>query len=204
MILPEYYPLARTHGEKMKTQGRYPLFWPEGAIIHYTGSSNIINTFKSAYDDDYCFFVIDRSGVVYQRFRTNEWGFHAGQSKCPLTKREYVHKFYTGIELESYGKLTEDKGIYKTWYGRKVEEKFVRRIAKDDDKAREGAWEKFTKAQESSLIQLLTWLYNSNPEVFRMEQIFAHHEVSPGRKPDVGGCLSMSMKSFRDMLIGSV
>lgn len=203
-MTPEYYPLAKIHGTPMKTQGEYPRQWPEGAVIHYTGSSNIHGTFKSAFDNDFCFYLIDRDGTVYQRFKSNQWGFHAGLSKCPLTKREYVHKFYAGIEVESYGKLTEDKGMYKTWYGRKVEEKFVRRIAKDDDKAREGAWEKFTKAQESSLIQLLTWLYNSNPEVFRMEQVFAHHEVSPGRKIDVGGCLSYPMKSFRNLLSGGV
>lgn len=202
MNLPEFYPLARTHGDRMKTQGQYPLGWPEGAIIHYTGSANLINSFKSAYDNDYCFYLIDRDGVVYQRFRSNEWGFHAGKSTCPVTNREYVHRFYAGIELESYGKLIEEKGIYKTWYGRKVDEKLVRRIVRDDEYARVGAWERFTKEQEASLIQLLIWLYNSNPTVFHMEQVFAHHEVSPGRKTDVGGCLSMSMKSFRDMLLG--
>jgi N-acetyl-anhydromuramyl-L-alanine amidase AmpD len=202
-MLPEYYPLARIHGAPMKTQGVYPHSWPEGAIIHYTGSSSLAATFKSGYDNDYCFYVIDRDGVVYQRFKSCEWGYHAGQSKCPVTKREYVHRFYCGIELESFGKLTEEKEIYKTWYGRKVDQKYVRRIVKDDDPARIGAWEKFTKEQESSLIQLLTWLHNSNPTVFHMEQVFAHHEVSPGRKTDVGGCLSHSMSAFRNLLLGS-
>jgi N-acetyl-anhydromuramyl-L-alanine amidase AmpD len=203
-MIPEYYPMAKTHGDPMKTQGRYAQDWPEGAIIHYTGSSNIHGTFKSAFDNDYCFYLIDKDGSVYQRFKSFEWGFHAGQSTCPLTKRKYVHRFYAGIELESYGKLIEDKGIYKTSFGRKVEDKLVRRIVKDDDRHREGAWEKFTKAQETSLIQLLTWLYNSNPNVFKMDQVFAHHEVSPGRKVDVGGCLSYSMDKFRDLLLGSI
>lgn len=198
-----FYPLARTHGERMKTQGTYPLLWPEGAIIHYTASSSMLATIQTALRHDYCFYLIDRDGVVYQRFNSTNWGYHAGESTCPVTKRRYVHHFYAGIELESFGKLIEEKGIYKTWFGRKVDEKLVRRVLKDDDKAREGAWEKLTKAQEESLIKLLLWLYSFNPKVFKMEQVFAHHEVSPGRKTDVGGSLSYSMNQLRNLLKGS-
>ncbi len=203
-MMPEFFPQARTHGDRMKTQGNYPLLWPEGAVIHYTASSSIHGTFKSAFDNDHCFYLIDRDGSIYQRFKSFEWGYHAGVSTCPLTKRNYVHRFYAGIEVESFGKLTEEKEIYKTWFGRKVEPNKVRRIVKDDDEARLGAWEKFTKEQEASLIRLLSWLHSSNPTVFKMEQVFAHHEVSPRRKVDVGGSLSYSMKAFRNLLLGSI
>jgi len=203
-MTPEFYPLAKTHGLNMKVQGNYPLLWPEGAIIHYTGSSSLAGTFKAAFDNEYCFYLIDRNGDIYQRFKSHEWGFHAGQSICPKTKRNFVHRFYAGIEIESFGKLTEEKEMYKAYFGRKIEKNLVRKVLKDEDESRIGSWEKFTKAQETSLINLLTWLHASNPNVFHMEQVFAHHEVSPKRKIDVGGCLSYSMKSFRDLLIGSV
>jgi hypothetical protein len=60
-----------------------------------------------------------------------------------------------------------------------------------------GIFQKFTPEQETSLIELCTWLckMGCNPDL-----IFGHEECSPGRKNDPGLSLSMSMDDFRVLI----
>ena len=45
------------------------------------------------------------------------------------------------------------------------------------------------------------WLKKNNPEIFNLEYVLGHSEISAGRKQDPGGALSMSMVEFREKLI---
>ncbi|WP_457021162.1 hypothetical protein [Luteimonas sp. A611] len=63
-----------------------------------------------------------------------------------------------------------------------------------------GHYQKYTILQEASLRTLLTWLRSNNPDVFRFDLVLGHDEVSPGRKVDPGGSLSMTMSAFRQSL----
>jgi N-acetyl-anhydromuramyl-L-alanine amidase AmpD len=194
-----YYPNA-IKSEAMKTRGNYSLNYPEGAIIHYTASASAIPTLSWGRQKGFCFFLIDKNGDIYQSFPINEWGDHAGQSKCPKTNREFVHRYYVGIEMVNCGELKLDKGIWRSWFGRIIQEKDVRVILKKVNEVMPGGYEKFTKEQEASLSDLLVWLYLQNPTVFSFDKVFGHNEVSPGRKVDPGGSISMSMSEYRAYL----
>lgn len=170
---------------KLKTNGIYKTDFPEGAIIHYTAgrqNQSGMMAIQHAIDSNFCYFFINESGMVYQQFDLNRWGAHAGLSKCPVTQRSNVSKYYVGIEVACAGLL--NKG--KTWYNLKVPE---HKIRIHDEKE----YEMFTPEQEDSLFDLCVWLClgGSNPDLF-----FGHNEVT-NRKIDPVGSLSMSTEEFR-------
>jgi len=170
---------------RLKTFGNYKLDFPEGAIVHYTAGrqdQSGIMAIQHALENNYCYFFINESGMVYQQFNINRWGSHAGLSKCPVTCRSNVSKYYVGIEIACAGLL--NKG--KTWYNLRVPDHKIRVI---DNKE----YEAFTPEQEESLFDLSMWLClnGANPNLF-----FGHNEVTP-RKIDPAGSLSISMEEFR-------
>lgn len=170
---------------KMKAIGQYKMGHPEGAIIHYTAGrqeQSGESAVQHAIENDYCYFFINSAGMVYQQFDLDMYGQHAGLSKCPVTKRNSVSKYYVGIEIACAGHLENSK----TWYGEKVPIYRIRESSK-------GQFQVYTEEQEKSLLELCTWLCigGSNPEYF-----FGHDEVT-NRKLDPGASLSMSMNDFR-------
>lgn len=221
-----YYPDAiRLPGVRMRVRGAYGRGFPIGAIIHSTdGRPN--NGEKSARDGaaegKYAYFVIGRSGDVYQCFSLEYWGLHAGPTLHPTLGRELSTKL-VGIEVVSAGKLKKiNDNRYRPWYNDKptrstpnpnddftAEE--VRRIDAVGSKRAfgyqtAGHYHKFTEAQEAAIIKLLRWLQQQHPEVFKFENVFGHDECaveddgSYGRKTDPGGALSVPMAEFRKNL----
>lgn len=173
---------------RLKTFGNYKKDFPEGAIIHYTAGrqdQSGIMAIQHAIESNFCYFFINESGMVYQQFDINRWGSHAGLSKCPVTSRSNVSKYYVGIEIACAGLL--NKG--KTWYNLKVPDHKVRTINNQQ-------FESFTPEQEDSLFDLSLWLCDNgaNPDLF-----FGHNEVT-SRKIDPGGSLSIPMGEFRTRL----
>ena len=57
----------------------------------------------------------------------------------------------------------------------------------------EGWYEKFTDDQELSLAKFLAWQMKMG-----VEYIVGHDEISPGRKSDPGGSLSLPLQEFVD------
>lgn len=170
---------------KMKTINDYKMHHPEGAIIHYTAGRQEQSgeaAIQHAIEQGYCYFFINQAGMVYQQFDLDRYGQHAGLSKCPVTGRTNVSKYYVGIEIACAGYLENGK----TWYGEKVPS--ARKRAND-----KGEFQIYTVAQEKALLELCTWLClgGSNPEYF-----FGHDEVT-NRKLDPGASLSMTMNDFR-------
>lgn len=190
-------PFAIKRKEKMTTQGKYRNSYPEGAVIHFTAGSSAEASFQYGVKKGYCFFVIAENGDIHQAFPLDRWGYHAGVSRHK-TLGSGVSKYLVGIEIANAGKLSKKSdGSYETWFGSKVDAKNVRHYPKKTKNIEAGYYACFTKDQEVSLRRLIKWLKSNNPEVFKYELILGHDEVSPGRKNDPGGSLSMTMEDFR-------
>lgn len=211
-----WIPFAKKNeGGTMKTQGRYRKDYPEGAIVHFTaGRDNPINDISSGIKNNYAYLVIAPNGDLYQNYRLDEWGYHAGKSSWPALGGG-VSQYLVGIEICSAGKLRKiDDTHFRPWYN---EEEYLKDLGKkpkpEDDlplhqvrfvpkqaNCVEGWYEKYTDAQETTLREVLQWLRHNKPDVFSYDLVLGHDEVSPGRKNDPGGALSVTMPALRSWL----
>lgn len=199
-----WYPSAHVVTPWLPTQGDYPMGYPRGAVVHYTAGGMSLSELDLARQLEYTYFLISHDGGVYQGFPLNRWGSHAGKSSWPGLGKG-VSKHLVGIEVDCAGKLTwvhantQDGGFYTHWGAKKKPEE-VRVIDTDKENIKAGAYHAFTEAQERALEDLLVWLKTNNPYVFDLDLVLGHDEVSPGRKIDPGGSLSMTMPDFRKRL----
>ena len=201
----------------MNTQGTFPSGYPQGAIVHFTaGGPDGLNTAKGGIRNGFCFFVIAPDGTVYQNFDLNRWGYHAGKSSHQKLGNS-VSRFLVGIEVCNAGRLRQvDASTFRPWFNdplhyqqahepipagvpnpaRDFKADAVRFVEKRHN--RESGWyHKYTAAQEQALTTLLLWLQKNAPGIFKLEYVLGHDEVSPGRKNDPGGSLSMTMPEYR-------
>lgn len=150
----------------------------------------------------YLYFIIDKDGNIGQNFSLDSWGSHAGLSTWKgLGDR--VSDDLVGIEIQSAGRLEKSGSTFKTWFGETIPAADVRSVAKQNENQEAGHYHKYTPAQEESLIRLLTWLHDNNPDVFSYDLVLGHDEVSPKRKNDPGASLSMTMPALRNKLKGT-
>lgn len=204
------YPMAITHPvvPLMVRGGAYKNGFPEGIIVHFTAgwqNQKGIDAVKYANKNGHRYFFIDEEGNVHQQFCLTGWGSHAGESKCPVTKRSGVSQYYVGIEVACGGRLEDadkDGQVDDTYFKTNVPADQIR-TGKINGKwqTSSGSYEKFTDAQELSLKKLCTWLCQNgaNPDL-----ILGHDEISPDRKNDPGLSLSVKMDDFRNIIKGSL
>lgn len=201
----------------MTTRGAYPSGYPQGAIVHFTaGGPDGLNAVKGGIRDGFCFFVIAPDGTVFQNFDLDRWGYHAGKSTHQKLGNS-VSRFLAGIEVCSAGRLRQlDAGTFRPWFNdphyyqqvhepippgvpnpsRDLRADAVRFVERRHN--REAGWyHKYTAEQEQALTTLLLWLKQNAPDIFNFEFVLGHDEVSPGRKNDPGGALSMTMPEYR-------
>ncbi|MGE0180445.1 MAG: N-acetylmuramoyl-L-alanine amidase [Sphingomonas sp.] len=203
----KWYPLAEVMTPHMPTRGDYPDGYPRGAIVHFTAGrdrteDNARNTIAYGREQGYCFFAIGPTGIVYQAFPLNRWGYHAGESAWPGLGSGVSSKL-VGIEVLSAGLLDKNR---KSWFGEQYAANEVRSVTEAQHGCPTGIYRRFTDAQERALKSLLLWLRANNPAVFSLDLVLGHHEVSGKkgigrwRKNDPGGALSMPMEDFRKAL----
>ena len=185
-----WVPWAIQPKRKMGTSFTYPKNYPHGAIVHFTAGrdkteQDALDSYNWGCDQGYVFFVIGPTGKLYQGFPLNKGGSHAGASSWPGLGSGVSSKL-VGIEIACAGGL-DSRG--KSWFG----------VTYPQDEIRKG-FKKYTPEQEETLIKLLVWLKKNNPEVFDVQYILGHDEVSPGRKNDPGHSLSMSMSELREKI----
>lgn len=190
-------PFAVRLSKDMTTRGYYQKGYPEGAIVHFTAGrcdteDDMISSMDWGRSSGYAFFGIGPKGVIYQAHPLNRWGYHAGSSSYQGLGSS-VSQYAVGIEVASAGRL--DAGN-RSWFGRVYEAARVRTVGRRDNMIA-GSYVKYTEAQEKSLEALLLWLKLNKPDVFEIKFILGHDEVSPGRKNDPGGALSMTMPELR-------
>jgi N-acetyl-anhydromuramyl-L-alanine amidase AmpD len=221
-----YYPDAiKQHGGKMRVRGSYAQGFPIGAIVHSTDgrpNDGAQSAADCASEGKYAYFVIGRSGKVYQNFSLEHWGEHAGPTLHPELGNKLSRKL-VGIEVVSAGRVKKiDDNTFRPWYN----DKPTRNIPKPSDdfhaadvRYREaigspskvgyqtaGHYLRFTEAQEAALIKLLRWMHQQRPQIFKYENVLGHDEVAIdedqryGRKEDPGAGLSVQMAAFRTRL----
>ncbi|PTY02957.1 hypothetical protein DB346_08065 [Verrucomicrobia bacterium LW23] len=201
------YPKAKRYSAgQMKTQGKYSLGFPKGALVHFTaGRGNPVNSVAGGVKDGYCFFVIGPDGSVYQAFDLSRWGYHAGKSYHPRLG-SYVHREIVGIEVCCAGMVKQiDSDTYRPWFNTaaKASDDFTRdqvRFSSGKQNQEKGWYHSYTPQQEASLIDLILWMKELKPDIFDLDLVVGHDEVSPGRKNDPGASLSMTMPDFRKLL----
>jgi len=195
-----WYPAAKTGYKKAITRGSYKGGYPKGAIVHFTaGRRNGLSTgIDLQRSTKMCYFLIDENGEVAQNFPLDEWGYHAGKSKWSGLSGS-VSDELVGIEVMCGGKLTEKNGKWYTWFNKEIPAKERRKVSKKDNIIA-GTYHAYTEEQEDALTGLLIWLHKNNKDTFSLDLVLGHDEVSPGRKNDPGGSLSMTMKQYRTHL----
>jgi hypothetical protein len=202
-----WYPNADCSLPAMKTHGKYRKGYPEGAIVHFTAGAPGLNSLSAGRQNGYCYMYIDRDGKIYQTAPLDSWGYHAGESYWKGLGN-YVSRYLVGIELASAGDCVAVKGSsgtkYKAWFHTRPTQYFaeseIRKITKARDNMKPGNYQMYTKDQEASLISLLLWLKQNNPDVFSFDLVLGHDSVSPARKNDPGGALSMSIPELQALL----
>lgn len=185
-----WVPWAIRPKRAMGTSFTYPKEYPHGAIVHFTAGrdkteQDALDSYNWGCDEGYVFFVIGPTGKLYQGFPLNKGGAHAGASSWPGLGTGVSAKL-VGIEIACAGKL-DSRG--KSWFG----------VTYPSEQIRNG-FKKYTPEQEETLIKLLVWLKKNCPEVFDVQYILGHDEVSPGRKNDPGSSLSMTMPELREKI----
>lgn len=195
----------------IRTKWTYEDGYPRGAVVHFTaGHDDPIGTLKFLEKAGYPCLVMGRNGVIYQAFPLNRGGCHSGT---------YHHNYSVGIEIVSAGRCTpvtihgehrfaawfhyDDQGNLK--YPEQCFPESEMRHVTEDGSRRAGWYQKYTAAQEESLIKLLLWLKSQAPDVFSIDHVKGHDECCdeggrPGAKNDPGGALSMTMPALRQLL----
>ena len=153
------------------------------------------------YLDTFNYFVIDESGNVGQNFPLNKWGYHAGKSYYDGLGT-YISNRVVGIEVICPGHLDSRR---TAWFDRTkpFPEDKCRLEKRKNKNIAPGYYYKFTEEQENSLTKLLLWLWDQY-DCFQVPYILGHDEVSPSRKVDPGGSLSMPMPEYRTKILSSI
>lgn len=199
---------SQHHDEK----GYYLNGYPVGAVVHATAGQDrndqdAIDTIQWGKEKGYSFFMIAPSGKIFQTMPLNKWGSHCGKSSYPGLGSDLSSKL-VGIEVACAGLLEATPGgkMWRSWFGKEYLDMDnhpsdqVRAVTNSEYGCPTGHYKMFTKEQEDSLIKLLYWLKKNNPMVFSVDYVLGHHEISPDRKSDPGGSLSIPMKDLRAML----
>lgn len=196
-----WYPPATRVIPQLPTKGRYTSGYPRGAVVHYTAGAYGLSELDLARQLGYAYFLIDEHGGVHQGFPLDRWGSHAGLSQWPGIGTG-VSRELVGIEVDCGGILKRHPtlpAVWTTWWGKAIPPAERREVAAEANRVA-GVYHHYTPAQEASLAALLVWLKGNNPEVFDLNLVLGHDEVSPGRKQDPGGALSLTMPAFRELL----
>jgi hypothetical protein len=221
--------IHETEDIRMKTRGEYTNGFPNGLVIHWTAGwmlnkgiflkpypfTNLsvqykkmarkyaLSTARRGAKNGYNFLVMDVFGKVYQSRPLNKHGYHAGKSFWPSVGHSVSNDF-AGVEVLNPGKLTFKDGKYFTWYKQEIPNELVRYVT-NKNYGVEGHFCKFTLEQEQGLITLAKDMIDMAPSehTFNIDDVVGHHEVSPDRKTDPGGSLSVNMDIFRKQIFES-
>lgn len=123
-------------------------------VLHHTAGGSAessINHWASNADHIATPYVIDRDGTIYEAFDPRFWAYHLGVKGNSKLERESI-----GIEICSYGMLTEKNGKLITYTGKEIPPD---KSVKLDPAFRGGVfWEAYTKEQIAALSKLLPYL----------------------------------------------
>ena len=162
---------------------------PKVIVIHFTCSYNLPDTveyFKQDVTDIH--LLVDKDATTVQMVPFNRTADHAGKSSW--NGYTSLNRYAIGIEAINIGPLIKKGSEFIDCYKRVHKGPVVRYPILGYE-----YWEPFTDAQLNRIIDIVATLCAHYQIPIR--NVCAHHEASPGRKVDVGGCINMSMDEFR-------
>lgn len=139
----------------LKPAQYYPQVWDKKHIfLHHTAGGSAASSIAHwASNPDHIAtpYVIDRDGTIYECFDPAKWAYHLG-----VKGNSTIEKHSIGIEICSYGMLTEKAGKLVTYTGKEID---PAKAVKLDKPFRGGIyWEAYTPEQIESLRALLPYL----------------------------------------------
>lgn len=195
-----WYPPAVQHEKKMKKVWEHDYHYPRGLVVHFNaGRHNPANTINGGINNGYMYDAMGPDGVLRQANPLNEAGYHCGSGKWTAPDGKVhtpMHKYCRGVEISSAGLLDNE---LRSWFGTTIPKEKVRHVTKGGSIRESGFYEKYTPAQEVSLINYCLWLKWNNEAVFDFDWVVGHEEISTS-KNDPGGSLSVDMATFRKLL----
>ncbi len=162
--------------------GKFKAGLPDTLIIHYTAGPSMEsakNTFLNPAAKASAHIIIDRDGSILQMVPFDTIAWHAGVSQWK--QRRNLNNYSIGIELVNAGSLVKEKKGYSSWFGRQYTAKeVVKAVHRNEDTA--SYWHSYTAAQLKACENLCKLLM----EVYGIQTILGHEEISLGRKTDPG------------------
>lgn len=191
-------------------RGRYSKGYPTGLVLHWTaGHRNGLQAGNELMRNTGMLYLLgDKDGKLAQSDSLIYHGYHSGKSSHKYANG-YVSDEYCGLELQAAGYLKEVGGQFKTWWGGTVPRK---EVVYSGHRANivGGNYHVYTWKQMLLARKLCCWLYLNNPNVFSIDRVVGHDEVSPRRKVDPGASVVgkrgeiLSMPEFRKILWNDV
>ena len=188
-------------GVKFKDRGDYktPSGKFKGMTVHYAVSGKKASSARGVIQylasQGFGCAAMDEDGLIYipegfDIFKT--WGYHSGVSKWK--GRSSVSDINFGMEVCSFGRNPPSS----------VPKSDTRTVTRAQGYVVSGTYEKYTEAQEKSLINFILWAKKNNKE-FDLDWIAGHDELREqagklGDKQDPGGSLSMTMPQLRALV----
>ena len=150
---------------------------PDTIVIHFTAGGSRTSSSNWLCDKRAkasCHIVLGRDEKISQLVDFDTIAWHAGRSSW--LERTSLNKYSIGIEIDNAGKLKKSGQEYYSHFGRKYDRDEVF-IAKDGI-----PWHAFTEWQIENTVMACLAL----KDIYPIELILGHHEISPGRKVDPG------------------
>lgn len=194
VVIEGDFKIVVVKGAKFKKRGKYKTKSgrARGLVVHFTVSGrsakNAENVVKYLASKGLGCPVIDEDGTMYVAEDFNWYAdavSHAGVSEWQGVKQ--VSDYNVGLEICNWG--TD---------GRKRGATDLRTIPKNTENQFKGEYQKFTDAQEKTILEIAKALSVISPD-FASKYVCGHDEccVPKGRKNDPGGSLSMTMPELR-------
>ncbi len=187
---------------------------PRGALVHYSATPpgfHVENLILDMTKKHLRYCIIDEQGGIHMPEDLNYWGYHAGPSYWTGLGKNISNNLI-GIEVMCPGRSLEEKdhfSFYPWWSpARPIKHEKLRIFEEDVGNIRKGVYWPFNEDQEGSLSALLFALKERQPNTFDFNLVLGHDEVrgpangkhTVWEKTDPGGCLSMPMAEYREML----
>jgi N-acetyl-anhydromuramyl-L-alanine amidase AmpD len=202
---------------RMKQNGAYRTSTgkPRGLVVHFTAghlspdAKQVTAMLKNLGERGLGCMGMAEDGTIYvpKAIGFTKWASHAGASSWKGLSG--VSALCMGMEICNPGPVEKVGNDFFAWWdmsgknpkkgAKALDPARVRFIEKNTANQKKGYYFSYTPEQELALINFCLWQKKENPE-FSFDWVVGHDEVAPQRKSDPGGCLSMTMPDFRNLL----
>lgn len=187
---------AVTRADSPNRGGTFAAGAPDLLVMHYTAGADAASSIATLTDPASrasAHLVIARDGAITQLVPFNRIAWHAGRSRWG--GKTGLNRSSIGIELDNAGRLTRQRGRWRSWFGSAIAPEDVIEATHNNDEQPAG-WHSFPPAQIAAAIAAARAICRH----YRIREIVGHDDISPGRKSDPGPAFPMA--SFRAAVLG--